>query len=166
MKSLSTLALSLCLITNIPSYSVEDHTILFQEMTEEDLLDLLLDPSFKIIKVSEGTNLPIKLTINSPVLAFESTNPLGTVVVKEPFYIKMKTFEGFSHEALEEAADLSIDNLKDFLAKTTQLLFSLDQITWKSFDSFLEGNLQANIVIEEASKQPMAEFLFDLYFKP
>lgn len=166
MKSLSTLALSLCLLTNIPSYSTEDRTILFQEMTEEDLLDLLQDPSSTIIKIDEGTNLPIKLTMNSPVIAFDSASPLGTLVVKEPFYIKMETFEGFSHEALEEAADLSIDSLKEFLMNNTQLLFSLDQVSWKTFEGFLGGNLQANIVIEEDSKQPMAEFLLDLYFKP
>ncbi|MEI8300760.1 MAG: hypothetical protein WCG10_04010 [Chlamydiota bacterium] len=166
MKSLSTIALSLSLLTNIPNYSSEEHTVLFQEMTEEDLLDLLQDPSSTIIKIDEGTNLPIKLTINSPVIAFESASPLGTLIVKEPFYVKMETFEGFSHEALEEAADLSIDSLKEFLMKNTQLLFSLDQITWKNFESFLGGNLQANIFVEEDSKQPMAEFLFDLYFKP
>ncbi len=166
MKSLSTLALSLCLLTTVPSYSTEDRTILFQEMTEEDLLDLLQNPSSIIIKIDEGTNLPIKLTMNSPVIAFDSANPLGALVVKEPFYIKMETFEGFSHEALEEAADLSIDSLKEFLINNTQLLFSLDQVSWKNFEGFLGGNLQANIVIEEDSKQPMAEFLLDLYFKP
>ena len=166
MKSLSTLALSLSLLTTLPSYSTQERTVLFQEMTEEDLLDLLQDPSLIIIKIDEGTNLPIKLTVNSPVIAFESANPLGTLVVKEPFYIKMEAFEGFSHEALEEAADLSIDSLKEFLMKNTQLLFSLDQITWKSFEGFLGGNLQANIFIEEDSKQPITEFLLDLYFKP
>ncbi|MBM3192378.1 MAG: hypothetical protein FJZ63_07005 [Chlamydiae bacterium] len=166
MKKLWVLASALSLTAGTLVCSDEPRIVSSLTMTEEDFLDLLQDPTSLQIRVEEGTRFSLRLKVNSPVVDLEAENPLGTVVVKAPFYVKLDTFEGFSHEALEEACELSVDALKEFLMKNTQLLFSLDQITWKSFDTLLGGNLQANIFTEETTRQHVVDFLLDLHLKP
>ena len=166
MKKLWILASALSLTAGTLAYSDEPRIVSSLTMTEEDFLDLLQDPTSLHIRVEGGTRFSLRLKVNSPIVDLEAENPLGTVVVKAPFYVKLDTFEGFSHEALEAASELSVDALKEFLMENTRLLFSLDQITWKSLDTLVEGGLQANIFTEENARQHVADLLLDLQLKP
>lgn len=120
--------------SNTPTYRVKDHYIL-NDMTQQSFLDFQAGKNDCIILIEKGTILPLEFLIEGSSFAFEGRNPVGKIIVKEPFFLTLKNNEPY---------------------------FSKDKIEWKSLFHFWGGQIFCGLSLDERSDQPEAMFKVEL----
>lgn len=159
MKLLSKIIPAAALFLSINLFSEETKQFLLHEMTQENFTEIVQNKAISyVIKIEEGTRLPINLEANGTLFSIEhSKNALTVVVINKPVYVKISYAKA--------DLDCSLCGSPGSEEPKLQMEFSQDQITWKSFKDSFTGNIFAGISTDEESPVPAAKLSFDLDFK-
>jgi hypothetical protein len=158
MKLLSSLLCGATLLTSC-LFSEETKEYLLNEMTHQDFIEIFDKhaPS-TIIKIEEGTKLPISITSNSSVFSIElSEDCYSSFVINKPLYVKVQ-----NSPTSEDCSLCSGDSSGAF---ETTMLFSQDQQSWKPFEELFTGNIFTGITTDEQHLYPTAKISVDLEFR-
>lgn len=155
---------TLSLLLSLASLHASPQEVILRELTSNHFIDVidsdLLSKDYgeeMVIKIEEGTKLPIKLKIASPILSIENIDSPPLLVVNKTFYIKiMSRLAGTG--CFYYDVELDGDTPPHFL-------FSHDAEEWLSFEDFFEGSLNTAIIADEETHEPTASISVDMRFK-
>jgi hypothetical protein len=160
MRLLSKLLPSVVLFLNANLISEETKEFFLHEMTHQDFVEVFDNhaPS-AIIKIEEGTKLPIILSTNSNIFSIEvSENATANLVIEKLLYIKV------THTT--QGADCSLcEGSSEEEEPTSEMLFSQDQVTWKSFEDMFSGHIFTGVSTDEQNPYPTAKLSLGLEFR-
>jgi|GEM_PF-1549360 len=140
------------------------HEILLRELTSNHFVDTIDSEIISkeygeetIIKIEEGTRLPLQFHIEGPILSIENTESSPVLVVHETFYVKILPAPAKAG-CFYCDGEMGIDS-------STQFFFSHDTLEWRSFEEFFGGSLKANIAKDEFTQALTANISLDVQFR-
>lgn len=125
---LTTLSFADTLNTDQSHYTLND-------MTKESFSAFSEGQSENIILLETGTVLPLEFIIEGSSFAFQGEKNIGSLLVKEPFYMILKNNEPY---------------------------FSKDKTEWKSFFHFFGGQIFCGLAVDEIREQPYTLIKIDI----
>ncbi len=136
MKKALTLAVAAALSTHAFTSDIvtKDHCVL-NDMTKESFLEFQEGKNECIVLLEKGTVLPLEFLVEGASFSFQGDKNIGSIIVKEPFFMTLKNNEPY---------------------------FSKDKQEWKSLFHFWGGQVCCGISLEELSEHPQAMLKIEL----
>ena len=155
MKLLSKVIPAALVFLSANLFSIEPVRFFLHEMKHQDFIEAFKSNTSTIIKVEVGTRLPITLESSSSVFSIESSeSAVAAIVVNMPLYVKIAY--------PETGADCFLCDGAEDAVSQVEMLFSQDQVTWKSFEELFTGNIFVAVSAEEEQASPFAKVCIDL----